>query len=87
MNHSALRAKTASGITQKNRLTMAVSTAVMASVVSSPSWAQTLEEVMVTATKRSESVQDVPLAITALSGDFVSKMNLWYRRRPLLRFL
>jgi iron complex outermembrane receptor protein len=48
----------------------------MASAVSSPAWAQTLEEVMVTATKRSESVQDVPLAITALSGDFVSKMNL-----------
>ena len=31
---------------------------------------------MVTATKRSESIQDVPLAITALSGEFVSKVNL-----------
>ena len=35
-----------------------------------------LEEVVVTATKRSESVQDVPLAITALSGDFVREVNL-----------
>ncbi|MBE9537623.1 MAG: TonB-dependent receptor [Proteobacteria bacterium] len=48
----------------------------MASAITAPSWAQSLEEVIVTATKRSESVQDVPLAITALSGDFVSKMNL-----------
>ena len=35
-----------------------------------------LEEVVVTATKRSESVQDVPLAITALTGDFVRDVNL-----------
>ena len=60
----------------RNRLTTAVSTAVMATMVNSPAWAQSLEEVIVTATKRSESVQDVPLAITALSGDFVNKVNL-----------
>ena len=35
-----------------------------------------LEEVVVTATKRSESVQDVPLAITALSGQFARAVNL-----------
>ena len=38
--------------------------------------AQELEEVVVTATKKAESVQDVPLAITALSGDFVLQTNL-----------
>jgi iron complex outermembrane receptor protein len=48
----------------------------MASSLAAPAWAQTLEEVVVTATKRSESVQDVPLAITALSGDFIFKTNL-----------
>ncbi|MBT8135492.1 MAG: TonB-dependent receptor [Gammaproteobacteria bacterium] len=31
---------------------------------------------MVTATKREESVQDVPLAITALSGEFTREVNL-----------
>ncbi|MEP0203935.1 MAG: TonB-dependent receptor [Halioglobus sp.] len=62
--------------TRKNILAKAVSTAVMISAISSPAMSQTLEEVVVTATKRSESVQDVPLAITALSGDFVSKVNL-----------
>jgi iron complex outermembrane receptor protein len=35
-----------------------------------------LEEVVVTATKRAESVQDVPLAITSLSGDFARSANL-----------
>ena len=48
----------------------------MASALAAPAWSQTLEEVIVTATKRSESVQDVPLAITALSGEFINKVNL-----------
>ncbi|PLW83784.1 TonB-dependent receptor [Kineobactrum sediminis] len=48
----------------------------MASAVSVPAWSQTLEEVIVTATKRSESVQDVPLAITALSGNFINQVNM-----------
>ena len=62
--------------TRKKVLAGAVSAAVMASALAAPAWSQTLEEVIVTATKRSESVQDVPLAITALSGDFINKVNL-----------
>lgn len=62
--------------THKKALAGAVSAAVMASTLTAPTWAQTLEEVIVTATKRSESVQDVPLAITALSGEFMNKVNL-----------
>lgn len=50
--------------------------AVSAAIVGSQSYAQVLEEVVVTATKREESVMDVPLAITALSGDFVMSTNL-----------
>jgi iron complex outermembrane receptor protein len=53
-------------------LALAVSTALMAGSAN----AQQLEEVIVTATKRSESVMDVPLAVTALSGDFVRDVNL-----------
>lgn len=41
-----------------------------------PAVSQELEEVIVTATKRAESVNDVPLAITALSGDFIMTTNL-----------
>ena len=54
-------------------LPAAVSTAL---VMSGPVVAQELEEVVVTATKREESVMEVPLAITALSGDFIMGTNL-----------
>ena len=54
----------------------AVSTAIMATAISSPAWSQQIEEVIVTATKREESVQDVPLAITALTGTFIESVNL-----------
>lgn len=60
----------------RKTLSLAVSAAVLTSAIAAPAWSQSLEEVIVTATKRSESVQDVPLAITALSGDFVNKVNL-----------
>ncbi|MBP6725003.1 MAG: TonB-dependent receptor, partial [Halioglobus sp.] len=61
---------------RRRTLAAAVSAAVLSSAMAAPSYAQTLEEVFVTATKRSESVQDVPLAITALSGDFIRETNL-----------
>lgn len=50
--------------------------AVSAALVAGAAQAQQLEEVIVTATKRAESVMDVPLAVTALSGDFVRDVNL-----------
>jgi len=53
-------------------LPVAVSSALAASHIQ----AQMLEEVLVTATKREQSVMDVPLAITALSGQFVMDTNL-----------
>src|SRR5271156_2462214 len=44
-------------------------------------WAQTvtgneLEEVVVTATRRTENLQDVPIAITALTGATLSQLNV-----------
>ena len=60
----------------RRAIATAVSTAVVTSALSLPARSQVLEEVIVTATKRSESVQDVPLAITALSGEFVNEVNL-----------
>ncbi|GAB3270777.1 TonB-dependent receptor [Parahaliea aestuarii] len=58
--------------TPRRGLALAVSTALLAGNAQ----AQQLEEVIVTATKRAESVMDVPLAVTALSGDFVRDVNL-----------
>ncbi len=75
-HYSPHKQKQAASRSRKKTMALAISATVMASAIASPAWSQSLEEVIVTATKRSESVQDVPLAITALSGDFISKMNL-----------
>jgi iron complex outermembrane recepter protein len=55
-------------------VSIAISTALIAFAADVS--AQEIEEIIVTATKRSESLQDVPLAITALSGQFVRETNL-----------
>ena len=45
-----------------------------------PAFAQSeelvLEEVIVTATKRAESLQDVPISVAALTGETISNMNI-----------
>ncbi|MFK8021356.1 MAG: TonB-dependent receptor [Pseudomonadales bacterium] len=61
---------------RKTRLAQAISFAVLSSSLVAESSAQELEEIIVTATKRQESVQDIPLAITAVSGDFIRATNL-----------
>ena len=63
---------------QRTLLAQAVSTALIAGVASGPLLAQepALEEIIVTATKRAESIMDVPLAITAISGEAIREINL-----------
>ena len=63
---------------ERTPLAQAISAALIAGVASGPLLAQelVLEEIIVTATKRAESVMDVPLAITAMSGDFIREVNL-----------
>ncbi|GMR17529.1 MAG: TonB-dependent receptor [Gammaproteobacteria bacterium] len=61
---------------QRTLLAQAVSAALIAGTTVAPLQAQELEEIVVTATKRAESVMDVPLAITAMTGDFVRLVNL-----------
>ena len=54
----------------------AVSAALLAGSTSTSALAQTMEEIVVTATKREESIMDVPLAINAMSGEFLRDANL-----------
>lgn len=61
----------------KTRLAQSISTALLVPVVSTSVLAQpVLEEIVVTATKRAESIMDVPLAISVVSGDFAREANL-----------
>ena len=60
---------------RKTLLARSISAAVLTSVAGTGA-AQEIEEITVTATKREESIQDVPLAITAYTGDFVKDVNL-----------
>jgi len=57
-------------------IALAVAGAIASASVLIPVQAQEIETVVVTATKRNESLQEVPLAITALSGDFTKKSNI-----------
>lgn len=61
---------------QRTALSLAVSAALVATTLGTPANAQVIDEIIVTATKRAESVQEVPLAITALSGKFIEDVNL-----------
>ena len=56
----------------------ALSTAIAAALAGSgAAYAQsTIEEVVVTATKREESMQDVPVAVSALQGDVLEELNI-----------
>ncbi len=60
---------------RKTLLARSISAAVLTSVAGTGA-AQEIEEITVTATKREESIQDVPLAITAMTGEFVRDVNL-----------
>ena len=65
------------------RLTLSVSSAVTAFlaapavlVTPTPAYSQALEEITVTARKTTESLQDVPLAITALGAEEIDRLGL-----------
>ncbi|MGB5164595.1 MAG: TonB-dependent receptor [Woeseiaceae bacterium] len=60
----------------RTKVAQAVSAVLIASAVGQPALAQELEEIIVTATKRAESSMDVPIAVQALSGDFLREVNL-----------
>jgi iron complex outermembrane receptor protein len=63
---------------QRTVISQAVTAALVAGTASGAALAQdeALEEITVTATKRAESVMDVPLSITAISGDSIRDLNL-----------
>jgi len=62
---------------KRSKVTEAVICAISAGAVSATANAQqVIEEVVVTATKREESLQDVPIAVTALTADDLEELGI-----------
>ena len=62
----------------KNLKPLSISLAVAAAITGSSAWAQglMLEEVIVTAQKRAQNLQDVPIAVSALSGEKINDIGI-----------
>ena len=60
---------------KRNKLSYAILSALTATAVSSPANAQ-IEEIIVTATKRAESTQNIPVSISALRGEDLRELRI-----------
>ena len=60
---------------KRNKLSCAILSAITATAVSAPINAQ-IEEIIVTATKRAESTQDIPVSVSALQGDDLNELRI-----------
>ena len=60
---------------KRNKLNSAILSALAATAVSSPASAQ-IEEIIVTATKRAESTQDIPVSVSALRGEDLDDLRI-----------
>lgn len=62
---------------KRSKVSQAVLCAISAGTISvTASAQQSIEEVIVTATKREESLQDVPIAVTALTGEALENLGI-----------
>lgn len=59
-----------------SKTTLAFSTSILALSLAISASAQTKDEVIVTATKRAENIQDVPISITAYGAEFIEKSGV-----------
>jgi iron complex outermembrane recepter protein len=77
MSRTLLLGKLLPANARRYRLTAGrVATAVAATLIGSAALADVLEEIVVTAQKRSENIQEVPIAITAFTADELQSRNL-----------
>jgi len=61
---------------KRSAIAVAVASAVSMQAASAQDSADVIDEVVVTATKRAVNIQDVPVAVTSVSGDKLAKMQI-----------
>ena len=67
-------------ISRKTKLSLAIASALTVTSVHAQEASNTLEEVVVTARKKEESLQDIPLSVTAMTGQAMRqtwRISLW----------
>ena len=60
---------------KRSKLSCAILSAITATAINAPVNAQ-IEEIIVTATKRAESTQDIPVSVSALQGDDLNELRI-----------
>ena len=73
--------------TANNLFRRALLPAALGAAVALPAQAQNnweLEEIIVTAQKRAQSLQDVPISVSAVSGEKMSEAGTWKRKWLIL---
>ena len=60
---------------KRNKLSCAILSTLTATAISTPANAQ-IEEIIVTATKRAESTQDIPVSVSALQGEDLQELRI-----------
>jgi iron complex outermembrane receptor protein len=76
MSTRSLLGKTLPPNTRRYRITLGLVAAAAATLIGSAAYAQTIEEIVVTAEKRSENIQNVPISITAFTADTLRSKDL-----------
>lgn len=61
---------------KKHLLTRSALSAIIAGAIAAPAFAQLEDEIIVTATKRSETAQDIPIAVAALGEDTLEELRV-----------
>ena len=63
-------------IIQAQKAKLALSIGLIGGLIALPGQAQMLEEVFVTATKRAVGMQDVPIALSVMSGEKIAEQGI-----------
>ena len=90
-NQLSYRVSTAGGLMKLKPIAAAIAAATGATLITPSAWSQAsvggLEEIVVTATRREQNLQDVPIAVVAYTGEMLERRasRTWRTSKPSCR--